>query len=364
MLNNPTFPGGNPIPFNDPANTTPVTVNSTQNAPARVSYIGFTPGATVTTTKGDDLYNALLVNVRHNFMNGVLLSASYTWSSNRTNVNGAVGELDAGQNDFGTSGSNNPLDFAQQYGPNSAERTQRLIVSYSYDLPWKSTQGFSGKILGGWELSGITTVQNGQPFTVTDGSGGSIYGTGSRALLADPADCGANGVCKSGIRVGTPGSTTARVLSGLKNPAGGGWINPSAFTNFATVTATSPYCIGGVSNPTGSTDNLCGAAPSFFAPPGSPAALGSTEMVAGTGWGNAPVGILTGPGQFSWDFVVQKNTKVTEWGTLQFRAEFYNLFNHPQFNNPAAGVGGGTFGEIQSTSVEPRVIQFGLKFLF
>jgi Carboxypeptidase regulatory-like domain/TonB dependent receptor-like, beta-barrel len=365
MLKNPNFPA-NPIPYNDPANTQPVIVNTTQNAPARVSYIGFTPGATVTTTLGDARYNALLVNVRHNFTNGLLLQASYTWSKNFTNVNSAEpGLLDTGQTDFGTSGSNNPLDLAQQFGSDSAERTQRLIVSYSYDLPWKSTSGFSGKLLGGWTISGVTTLQNGQPFTVTDTGGGTVYGTGSRALLADPVDCKANGVCRSGVAVATPGSTTARVISGINNPAGGGWINNSAFTSFATISATSPYCIGGVYSPTGNSNNTCGAAPSFFAPPGSPAAAGSNYLVAGTGWGNSPVGIITGPGQWNWDMSLQKNTKVTEWGTLQFRAEFYNLWNHPQFNNPAStAYTTATFGLIQSTSVEPRVIQFGLKFLF
>lgn len=372
MLNNPNFPGGNPIPFNDPANTTPVTVNTTQNAPARVSYIGFTPGATYTTTLGDDLYNALLVNVRHNFTHGMLIQASYTLSSNLTNVNSAEsGDLDTGQNDFGTSGSNNPLDFAQQYGPNSAERTQRLIVSYSYDLPWKSTQGVSGKLLGGWTVSGVTTLQNGQPFTVTDAGGGSIYGTGSRALLADPVDCGKNGVCKSEVGVATSGSNTARVLAGLPGSptyvAGSptaGWINGNAFTSFANIPASSPYCIGGVPSATGNSADTCGAAPNIFGT--TPAAIaGATELVAGTGWGNAPVGILTGPGQWNWDMSLQKNTKITEWGTLQFRAEFYNMWNHAQFNNPAStGVATPTFGQIQSTAVEPRVIQFGLKFLF
>ena len=65
---------------------------------------------------------------------------------------------------------------------------------------------------------------------------------------------------------------------------------------------------------------------------------------------------------------LQKNTKITEWGTLQFRAEFYNVWNHPQFSNPIstafAAAPGSTFGQINSTSVAPRVIQFGLKFLF
>ncbi|MGH9686052.1 MAG: carboxypeptidase regulatory-like domain-containing protein [Candidatus Acidiferrales bacterium] len=354
MFKNPNFPGGNPIPYNDPANPQPVTINTTQNIPARVSYLGYTAGAlTTTNTNGDGLYNSLQAQVRHNFSHGILLQAAYTWSKNLTNVNSAEpGLLDVGQTDFGTTGSNNPLDHAQQYGPYSGERTQRLIVSYSYDLPWKSTQGFSGKLLGGWTVSGVTTIQNGQPFTVTDGGGGSIYGgSTSRALLASPVDCGSNGVCKSGLAVATPGSTTARVESSFV-PGGAGWINKNAFTSFATIPITSPYCIGGFYNAAGSTTATCGSGAADY-------------QAAGTGWGNAPVGIVTGPGQWNWDLSLQKNTKVTEWGTLQFRAEFYNMWNHAQFSNPAStAFTSATFGVIQSTSVTPRVIQFGLKFLF
>jgi hypothetical protein len=370
MFKNPNFPGGNPIPFNDAANTTPLTTNTTQNLPARVSYLGYTAGAlTTTNTLGDAKYNSLQAQLRHNFSNGMLLQASYTWSKNLTNVNAAEsGELDTGQTDFGTSGLNNPLDYAQQYGPYSGERSQRLIVSYSYDLPWKSTEGFSGKVLGGWTVSGITTVQNGQPFTVTDTGGGTIYGASTSRALLSPSftgKCGANGVCQPNKSVGTSGSTTARVLSGLPGSptyvAGSptaGWINGNAFTSFASLTTTSPYCIGGVPNPGGLASSTCGAVP-FFSP-------GADYVVAGTGWGNSPVGIITGPGQWNWDMSLQKNTKITEWGTLQFRAEFYNIWNHPQFSNPLSttAFGGATFGQINSTDVSPRVIQFGLKFLF
>jgi hypothetical protein len=376
MFKNPNFPGGNPIPYNDPANTTPITINTTQNIPARVSYIGYSAGAlTTTNTNGDALYNSLQAQIRHNFSNGLLLQAAYTWSKNLTNVNSAEpGLLDVGQTDFGTTGSNNPLDHAQQYGLYSGQRSQRLIVSYSYDLPWKSTDGLSGKILSGWTVSGVTTLQNGQPLTVTGGGGGSIYSSASRALLSASftGKCGSNGVCQPSKSVATSGSTTARVLAGLPgsptyvpgSPTAG-WINGNAFTPFSTVTSSSPYCIGGVYTPAGSPDAICGAAPSFFAPPGSPAALGSDYLGAGTGWGNAPVGIITGPGQWNWDLSLQKNTKITEWGTLQFRTEFYNIWNHPQFSNPTGtGFPGATFGQINSTSVASRVIQFGLKFLF
>ncbi len=382
MFSNPNFPGGNPIPFNDPANTTPVTVNTTDNGAARVSYLGFGPGVSTTTTLGDGLYNSLQAQLRHNFSHGVLLQASYTWSKNLTNINAAeTGELDTGNTDFGTNGSNNPFDLAQQYGLYSGQRSQRLIVSYSYSLPWKSTSGFSGKILGGWTLSGITTVQNGQPFTVTDSGGGSMYGAStSRALLADPVDCGKNGVCKSGIAVAVPGSDKQRVLADLPGSptyTGVGWINPNAFTAFSSLPASSPYCIGGVQNPgpygTPSPSDTCGTmpapprAPNTYYPgdPGAPADPGAPFLGAGTGWGDAPIGIVTGPGQWNWNMSLQKDTKITEGTTLQFRAEFYNVWNHTQFSNPlSTGEGGSTFGQINSTLVTPRVMQFGLKFLF
>jgi len=371
MLKNPNFPGGNPIPFNDPANPTPLTVNTSQNVNARVSYLGYADtGLSTTNTLGDAKYNSLQAQLRHNFSNGMLLQAAYTWSKNLTNINAPEsGELDTGQTDFGTSGSNNPLDLAQQYGPYSGERSQRLIVSYSYDLPWKSTEGISGKILGGWTVSGITTLQNGQPMTVTD-AGGTIYGAGSRAFLADPVHCATNGafdgICQSGIKVATSGSTTQRVLADLPNSpdyTGVGWINVNAFTPASGIKANSPYCIGGVFNPIGSATDTCGVAPSPFD------ATGAAYEGAALGFGNAPVGIITGPGQWNWDMSIQKTTKITEWGTLQFRAEFYNIWNHPQFSNPeSTGYANvslfSTFGQINSTSVAPRVIQFGLKFLF
>ncbi len=355
MFKNPNMPN-TPIPFNDPANSTPVTLNTTQNLPARVSYLGYTAaGLSTTTTTGDGLYDSLQAQIRHNFSHGMLLQAAYTWSKDLTNVNSAAsGELEVGQVNFGTTGSNNPLALGQQYGPYAGNRSQRLIVSYSYSLPWKSEPGLRGHLLGGWSVAGITTVQNGQPMTVIDTGGGSIYGgSTSRALLADPVNCRSSGVCNSGIPAATSGSTEQRALNG--------WFNSAAFLSFATIPTNSPYCIGGAQNlaPGASATAPCGQAPGFFTGPGS------TFAGAGTGWGNAPIGIVTGPGQFNWDLTIQKNTKVTEWGTLQFQAEFFNLWNHAQFSPPVSTtLTGTTFGQVQSTSVAARVIQFGLNFSF
>jgi hypothetical protein len=88
----------------------------------------------------------------------------------------------------------------------------------------------------------------------------------------------------------------------------------------------------------------------------------------GTDFGNSGVGVLLGPGQFNWDASLIKNTRVggiREDGMLQIRGEFFNAFNHPQFSNPGLAVSSpATFGVITSTTVNPRLIQFAMKYVF
>lgn len=87
-------------------------------------------------------------------------------------------------------------------------------------------------------------------------------------------------------------------------------------------------------------------------------------------WGDSGRNILQGPGTKNVDFSVFKNTHVTESKVLQLRAEFFNLFNTPQFDNPAATVSAGTIGKVSSAGSEPlfqrleRQIQLGAKFTF
>ena len=99
-------------------------------------------------------------------------------------------------------------------------------------------------------------------------------------------------------------------------------------------------------------------------------------------YGNSAVGIATGPGQFNWDISIVKNTQITERVRMQFRADFYNAFNHPQFAPPQgtnfgtvgfenvgnfytmAGTPSATANFITATSVNPRLIQFGIHFFF
>jgi hypothetical protein len=86
-----------------------------------------------------------------------------------------------------------------------------------------------------------------------------------------------------------------------------------------------------------------------------------------TGYGNAGQNIMNGPGQVNTDFSIGKRSRVggiREDAELAFRVEFYNALNHPQFANPGTTLGTASFGVITQNSVAPRLIQFGVKYMF
>lgn len=360
------------LPYNDPGNPNPITTNTigtfTSNANERVSYLGYAPtGVASTGTFGDALYDSLQAQLKHQFSSGLTLQVAYTWSKELTDVDSneaGTGITPLGQVLFSGANSNNPLDLTQQYGLASFNRPQRVVISYVYDFPYHQQHGVEGKLMSGWSVSGVTTIQDGLPFWITDANGGTIYGAGtSRAALAEPVDCSpVRFSCKSAIPEATSGSDTQRAY-----PTTGHWVNASAYTSLCTSCATplpasSPYCIGGIPNPGGSPSAPCGDAPGTLGPTDP----GATYVDAGTGYGNDSVGAIMGPGQFNFDMSLDKVTKVTEGTSLEFRVEAYNLFNHPQFNEPinTAISTPALFGQITSTAVAPRVMQFGLKFLF
>src|SRR5205823_2948683 len=139
--------------------------------------------------------------------------------------------------------------------------------------------------IGGWSISGVTTIQDGIPFTITDTRGGAIFGLNtSRAQLA-------NGVTYADI------ATRGDLKQRLGGAAGGpGYLNAAAFTTIPIV--------GG----------------------------DGTAGTGGAGWGNSGIAPILGPGQFNFDASLSKLIPIHERSQLQFRGEFFNAFNHAQFN--------------------------------
>ena len=271
--------------------------NTTENVGLRVPYLGYQPtGLGGTYFDGDSRYHSFQATLRKTFSNGLSLQASYTFSKNLTT-------LGAGD----SSNSNDPLDMDQQHGPAGWNRPHRFILNYMYDLPFRTYTGAKGKLINGWAVSGITTIQSGLPLTFTDSTAGTIFGgSGGRAEMC-------------------PNMTYDDILtSGSVSDRLDGYFNTDVFCDPPT---------GGI--------------------------YGN-----GTGWGNTGVGIVKGPGQHNWDISIIKNTPISEGHSFQFRTEFYNAFNTPQFGNPDTGIRNGTFGQITSTVVNPRIIQFGFKYIF
>ncbi len=186
-------------------------------------------------TDGNHLYNSLQLQLKHQFAHGLTLQASYTWSKLITDINASeagAGIATPGNVLSGSASTNDPLNRRQQYGLAAFNRPHRFVMSYGYQIPYKA-EGWKEKALGGWGISGVTTIQDGLPFSVTDGASGNeatlLYGALAprhrrqvdRAELSTPVDCNAvTGNCKSGVPLATSGSLESRVLGARQVPGG------------------------------------------------------------------------------------------------------------------------------------------------
>lgn len=364
------------LPYNDalnpaaewiPTNNGPDPRAVSANQLDRVPYLGLSTenGLALMSTDGAEVYNSLQATIQHTFSHGFSFQAAYTWSKMITDISGGLATTGSGANEGGnliqgTLASGYAGNAAQMYGLADFNRPQRLVVSYVYDVPYKGTSALRRGILGGWSVSGVTTVQDGEPFSVSDGRGGSIYGStstggNSRAELEHPVDCNVLGNCKSAVPYATPGGVEARLNCYIA------YVNAHCPGVTAATVAFAPSgsepLIGGVPNPNPGpyTAGTC-----------TTGTTGSYEFYnCGTIYGNSGVGVVMGPGQFNFDMALAKTLPITENTRLEFRAEAFNIWNHTQFNGPAStNLTSSSFGEITSTSVPPRIIQFGLKFYF
>lgn len=80
--------------------------------------------------------------------------------------------------------------------------------------------------------------------------------------------------------------------------------------------------------------------------------------------GNSGRGVFRGPGQANLDFSVFKNFRIREQTKIEYRAELFNFLNHANFGSPSTSMDSASFGQISSTTVNARLIQFALKLSF
>jgi hypothetical protein len=277
----------------------------------RVPYLGVAATDTALLTNASYKYNSAQVTVRRQLSHGLQLQAAYTFAR------GFITE---------PFGYNTYPYTVESYEPNNNYHPHRFVANYVWNLPFPEYKGFKGQLLDGWSWTGVTTIQDGVPLTILD-TGASIFygGTGSSTLSTGQLCPG-----MTYANLLTTGNLTDRVASGLLG--GPGYLN-------------------------GHTQGvLC-----------SPPTIGATPGVAGTGgtgFGNMGGGAVLGPGQNNWDMALAKQFAIREGQSLMFRAEFFNTFNHAQFQIPNLSANQATFGQITALVVSPRVIQLALKYSF
>jgi hypothetical protein len=267
---------------------------------------GFPPdGLSLVESAGTSWYNGLETSVSKRFSKGLEGLCSYTFSktldSDGNNVNGT-----SAGNSFTLGDQNSPR---QRWGRASFNRTHRFVLSGIYAFP--SPQEHPAKaVFGGWSMSGVLTLQTGMAVTIAYTNLTNVFGISEdRAQLTQRCN-------KSNL-----------VISASVERKLGNYFNTSCFT--------------------------------------TPPIVGADGL--GTAFGNSSTGIADGPGQSNVDLAVMRSVGLhwpSEASTLQFRAEFFNVLNHPQFSNPNTTYGSSTFGIISSTSVNPRVGQLAIKLIF
>jgi len=293
-------------------------------------------------------YNAAQVTLTQRTSHGVSFTATYTYSHALDDVS---------QNFGSTIPLNNAAPNESMYGNSDYDIRNRFTFEANYLIPGKKTPG---QILEGWQLTSIVTLQSATPWNVQDLSQ-DISGTGE---------------------VNNP------------NPWGEDWDLVGKAKNFIAVPGLVgfPYVPGGGSNAAPTANTACNSAAAALGPLALASlsnlgcyASGSSVLIPpayGT-YGNLGRGTFRDTPFKTWDMSIQKNTKIRERLNVQFRAEFFNILNHPLFgdigsrhlaqNDPSTG--GFPFGAASETpdqsagnpvlgSGSNRDVQLGLKLIF
>jgi hypothetical protein len=253
-------------------------------------------------TIGKSNYNSLQAMFEKRFSHGLQFQASYTWSKSLDNASSFEDAL-------------NPLNFNATYGLSAFDARHRFVFNYVWDLPVPKMEGFAGKLLNGWQLSGILSFQRGFPIRITSTSDNEMLD--STFLFEAP---------------GEPNLVGPFHTQDIRKN-GGFVFDPNLFDNNAYDPSTGPK-----TDPNAVT-------------------LGSI--------GNAPRTICCGPGINNWDMSFNKLTRLGERLQIEFRGDIFNVWNHAQFYSVDGNATntGSTFGQVQHVR-DPRLVQLALKFRF
>jgi hypothetical protein len=311
--------------------TEPISTNEfAGNAPVRVPYIGYDMNSVLYEAEGISNYDALQAQVHKRMSFGLQLTGSYTWSHALDEQSG-LGLFFTG---------NNPLDPHSGYASADFDQTHVFLINYSYTIPSVTTNEALGHVVNGWIISGQTVAQSGQPYSVYDYSGsvGSLY-FGTDDEITNP------------IVPLMPGVTAkqAQLQGTLGVNAGSPVLNANDF------------------------------APQFVTPGtnGVPPCDASGCDLYESLYGNSGRNIFRGPFQVRFDMGLAKQFPIKERYSLRFEADAFNIFNHPDFDDPNNDVDffpnfvgppsippEGSLGVIQHTIGSPRFLQLGLHFNF
>jgi hypothetical protein len=273
-------------------------------------------------------YNALQTSLEHRFAGGFNVLAAYTYAKSLGTADGNVNQCDI----------QNAHDVAAERGPTTPDFRHQLTVSYVYELPYGKGKHFGSNanavvqsVLGGWQVAGVTTVHSGEAFDVLLNFDPTNTGAFPPRpdIIHNPQDFSFGIAQQAALGCSRPGHQTRDC-----------WFNQAAFT-------LPPHAIDPT---TGKVQNA-------------------------TLFGDAGRAILRGPDLVNFDFSAYKTFRLSERFGLVFRAEFFNIFNHPNFNLPNVGSGGGSSGAgfsnaaggaaiTQTIPDAQREIQFGAKLQF
>jgi outer membrane receptor protein involved in Fe transport len=242
-------------------------------------------------TIASSAYNSLQVSLDKRFAHGLQFTAAYTYSKSIDEASSFEGIL-------------NPLPGANNFARSLFDARHRFVVSYYWELPFRKYDGFVGKLVDGWAVSGITTYQTGFPIRITSSSDNELMNSFDFELPGEPNQVGPFH-----------------------------WQRPQDAGNY------------------------------YFNNPTSQTSIFDESAVFGY-VGNAPRTICCGPGISETDFSAIKLIPLGERTHFEFRAELFNVFNHTQFYNPDGNsTDGSQFGQVTQVK-DPRLAQFALKFYF